>query len=382
MFSIKENIKKWSMICLLSPVGVSLFGQSADIPILPLPKVAVVGEISSEKITYGKLTFGWKGTDFSLYKAVVSEFDQWVVPASGAALEVNCEKMTSVKALRSVLKALELDEKLAEKIGAEGYIIAGGQREYRVIAGNDTGILYGLQSIKQLLRSGYTAADIKVVDWPDFSNRIFFDDISRGPTSTVEFVKEQIRHLSEMKYNGLTFYIEHVVQPLSHPDFAPVNGKFTMEDIREICNYAREYQMEVIGSFQCFGHFENILAVEKYASLGDTPSMIAPLNPDARSFLQTVLGELADTFSSDYFNINCDEVWDLGKSKSAGRVAEIGADRFFADHILFLHQTLGAKGKKIMMWGDMIMKYPHLIDRLPRDIVYLTWNYGGIDYEP
>lgn len=88
------------------------------------------------------------------------------------------------------------------------------------------------------------------------------------------------------------------------------NGKLTMDDVKEICSYAREYQMEIIGSFQCFGHFEKILSLEKYAPLGDTPSMIAPLKPQAQAFLKSVIEELADAFSSDYFNINCDETWD------------------------------------------------------------------------
>lgn len=141
--------------------------------------------------------------------------------------------------------------------------------------------------------------------------------------------------MSELKYNAFTFYIEHVIQPLSYPDFAPENGKLTMDDVKEICSYAREYQMEIIGSFQCFGHFEKILSLEKYAPLGDTPSMIAPLKPQAQAFLKSVIEELADAFSSDYFNINCDETWDLENGKSKEYVRRVGADKFYADHIRF-----------------------------------------------
>ena len=31
----------------------------------------------------------------------------------------------------------------------------------------------------------------------------------------------------------------------------------------------------------------------------------------------------------------------------------------------------------MMMWADMILKYPRTLELLPRDIVLLTWNYDA-----
>ena len=109
--------------------------------------------------------------------------------------------------------------------------------------------------------------------------------------------------------------------------------------------------------------------------------MIAPLKPQAQAFLKSVIEELADAFSSDYFNINCDETWDLENGKSKEYVRRVGADKFYADHIRFLYDVLKAKNKKVMMWGDIIMKYPHLLSELPKDITYLSWNYSGTNYD-
>ena len=156
-----------------------------------------------------------------------------------------------------------------DSIGPEGYLLSKSDSCIHVISKTTKGLLYGIQSAKQLVRGGY-APSVALADWPDYPQRIFFDDISRGPISNVTYIKKQIRDLSELKYNAFTFYIEHVIQPLSYPDFAPENGKLTMDDVKEICSYAREYQMEIIGSFQCFGHFEKILSLEKYADRKST----------------------------------------------------------------------------------------------------------------
>lgn len=352
-----------------------------SLPVLPLPKAVISTEKGNgHKKEYGALSFLWEGVDSLSCLPVVQELRQLGQPTSNNELHIACRVTSSKRALEAFCKEHHLEESYADSIGNEGYLMAKSDGHIRLIAQTPRGLFYGLQTAKQLIRDGYEPP-LCIADWPDYSQRVFFDDISRGPISNVAYIKKQIRDLSELKYNALTFYIEHVVQPLSYPDFAPANGKLTMSDIKEICDYARSYQIEVIGSFQCFGHFENILSLPRYAHLGDTPSMIAPLNPEAQEFLKNVTGELADAFSSPYFNINCDETWDLEKGKSKEYVKKVGADEFYARHIRFLYDLLKAKNKKVMMWGDIIMKYPHLLAKLPKDITFLTWNYSGSNYD-
>ena len=351
------------------------------LPVLPLPKVFIIGENEKKNSKgYGKILFSWQGTDSLAYAHLIEETKQLVQPTNNEKIEISCKLTKSYKELKKFCEKHNLSSNYADSIGKEGYLMTKSDSKIMIVSGSQQGVFYGLQTAKQLLRDRY-AFSISIADWPDHAQRIFFDDISRGPISNIAYIKKQIRDLSELKYNAFTFYIEHVIQPLSYPDFAPINGKLTMKDVKEICEYARSYQMEVIGSFQCFGHFENILSLPQYTSLGDTPSMIAPLNTDAKQFLKTVLNELADTFSSSYFNINCDETWDLEKGKSQEYVQKIGADQFYAEHIRFLYNALKAKNKKVMMWGDIIMKYPNLLTELPKDITFLTWNYGGSNYD-
>lgn len=351
------------------------------LPVLPLPKAIITPEGGNGHAKeYRAISLSWQGVDSLTCLPVVEELRQCTQTASNSELNIACRVSRSPKVIKAFCKEYRLNENYADSIGQEGYLMAKSGNQIRLIAQTPKGLFYGLQTVKQLIRDGYEPA-VCIADWPDFPQRIFFDDISRGPISNVAYIKKQIRDLSELKYNALTFYIEHVIQPLSYPDFAPANGKLTMKDVKEICEYARRYQMEVIGSFQCFGHFENILSLPRYAHLGDTPSMIAPLNPEAQAFLKTVIGELADVFSSSYFNINCDETWYLEKGKSREYVQKVGADQFYARHIRFLYDLLKAKNKKVMMWGDIIMKYPHLLAQLPKDITYLTWNYSGNNYD-
>ncbi|WAC13374.1 glycoside hydrolase family 20 zincin-like fold domain-containing protein [Dyadobacter pollutisoli] len=262
-----------------------------------------------------------------------------------------------------------------DSIGAEGYLLQARSGKITVAANTETGLFYGLQTLRQLTRAGWKQ-ELFIADWPAFATRVIFDDISRGPISTIGYIKKQIERMAELKINYLSFYIEHIVQPLSHPDFAPKDGKLTIPQIRELSAYAEQFHMKLIGSFQSFGHFEKILAVPQYKSMGETGSLISPLDPKARQFLEDVIRELADSFNAPWFNVNCDETFDLNKGKSKAYIDSIGADRFYADHLNFLYGVLKKHNKKMMLWGDVAIQYEKIPEMLPKDVVYLTWEYG------
>ncbi|MBN9381410.1 MAG: family 20 glycosylhydrolase [Chitinophagaceae bacterium] len=263
-----------------------------------------------------------------------------------------------------------------DSLGKEGYLLALQHNTVLIAARTETGLFYGLQSLRQLARSKWDH-ELLIADWPAFAFRGIFDDISRGPISTVAYIKQQIQRMAEIKINYLSFYIEHVVQPLSHPDFAPADGKLTIAEIKELSAYAASFHMQLIGSFQSFGHFEKILSQPRYASLGATNTLINPSDPKAQKFLADVIGELCDAFSAPWFNVNCDETFDLGQGLTKPYVDTLGPAAFYAGHLKFLNQVVRSHGKSMMMWGDFLLQHPETFDLLPPDITYLTWEYGN-----
>jgi hexosaminidase len=265
-----------------------------------------------------------------------------------------------------------------DSIGNEGYVLMAERGKIVIAANTETGLFYGLQTLRQLTRAGWNR-EVFIADWPAFPTRVIFDDISRGPISKLDYIKKQIERMAELKINYLSFYIEHVVQPLSHPDFAPKDGKLTIAQIKELSAYAEKFHMKLIGGFQSFGHFEKILALPQYTSMGETGSLISPLDPKAKQFLTDVIGELCDAFNGPWFNVNCDETFDLNKGKSKTYIDSIGADRFYAYHLNFLYDIIKRHHKKMMLWGDVAIQYEKIPDLLPRDVIYLTWEYGAND---
>lgn len=355
--------------------GVQLDSTAKVFPVLPYPRFAM--EEAGEKTFSGHINLLVTGLDAAgaarlkaHWAAFVSEFK-----SAGSAPQQVVELVFLDKIPASESGFLTKIKPYRDSIGSEGYILQASSGKTIIAANTETGLYYGLQTLRQLTRANY-GRQVFIADWPAFPTRVIFDDISRGPISTLDYIKKQIRRLAELKVNYLSFYIEHVVQPLSHPDFAPANGKLTIPQIKELSAYAAQHHIKLIGGFQSFGHFEKILALPRYKSMGETNSLISPLDSKAKQFLADVIGELCEAFNAPWFNVNCDETFDLNKGKSKAYIDSIGPDRFYADHLTFLYGVLKRHNKKMMLWGDVALQHEKIMDMLPKDVVYLTWEYG------
>jgi hypothetical protein len=249
-------------------------------------------------------------------------------------------------------------------------------------AGMDAaGTFYALQTLKQIVRANTTREtipEVDIIDWPELKYRAWQDDISRGPIPTLDYLKLQVRTLSEYKLNAFTLYTEHVFKLEKHPTISPADG-ITAAEVRELSDYAKKYHVEVIGNFQSFGHFEHILKVPEYSHLGESGWVISPAKEESYKFLSDVYSEVAPAYSSSLFNINCDETGGLGTGASKRLVEQIGIGEVYARHINRIADLLRAYGKTSMMWGDIALAHREIVPKLPKDLVVLSWAYHAAD---
>ncbi|MDQ7817383.1 MAG: glycoside hydrolase family 20 zincin-like fold domain-containing protein [Melioribacteraceae bacterium] len=263
-------------------------------------------------------------------------------------------------------------------IGEEGYLMLVENNKIVISANSNKGLFYGLQTLKQFIKGSIQTKSIPNViikDYPSFKFRGVMDDISRGPIPTLDFMKSQIRRLAELKVNALTHYVEHVVKTKKHPGIAPDDGSLTIEEWKEISEYAKKYFVTVVGSFQSFGHFQNILSNPDYAHLGESGSLISPVKPESYLFLKDIYDEMIPAFDAPFFNVNCDETFDLGKAESKHLVDSIGYDGAYLQHIMKLYKIVKSHGIRMSIWGDILLEYPNLISKIPKDVIIGTWTY-------
>ena len=214
-------------------------------------------------------------------------------------------------------------------------------------------------------------------------------DISRGRVPKLETLLELVEHLADFKINELQLYTEHTFAYRKYKSVRQSWGALTGEEIRKLDARCCELGIDLVPNQNSFGHLRFFLEHPRLKKLAEVskpyedangefirrPSTLAPNHPGTLPFLHGLYDELLPNFSSRFFNVGCDETWDLGRGQSKKLCERFGKGRVYLDFLKKIHREVSARGRRMMFWGDIILKYPRLIKKLPRDIIALNWGY-------
>ena len=242
------------------------------------------------------------------------------------------------------------------------------------------GLCYGVLTMSLLLgQKDVSCCSIK--DYPALPYRGLMLDVSRGKTYKLCELKRIIDILALARYNVFQLYIEHTFAFECHRQIWEGSDPYTREDILEIKEYCRSKGISLQGNLQSFGHAERILTRKEFSHLRES-DMFWTLSPAVQETYE-LLGELYDEymplFDDEYFNVCSDETYDLGSGKSRDLCSSSSAGEVYRDHLLRLHSLASRHSKKIMVFGDIIIKHSELISSMPDDVVYLDWIYDPKD---
>jgi hypothetical protein len=263
----------------------------------------------------------------------------------------------------------------------EGYAITIDRKGVRIEFREATGLGVALATMRQLLRQyDRRLPCLKIRDWPDFARRGVMLDISRGRVPRLETLLELVEHLADFKINEFQLYSEHTFAYRHYQSVWQSWGALTGEEIRKLDARCQQLGIDLVPNQNSFGHLRYFLEHPRLKKLAEVsgpypdysgefvrrPSTLAPDHPGALPFLRGLYDELLPNFSSRFFNVGCDETWDLGRGRSKKLCVAKGQGRVYLDFLKQIHREVSARGKRTMFWGDIILKYPKLIPELAK----------------
>jgi hypothetical protein len=270
---------------------------------------------------------------------------------------------------------------LPQQASSESYALDVRSDEIVCAAKDPAGLFCGLQTLCQLIRAnrqGDTLPCLQIRDWPSLRWRCFQDDMTRGPSSTLDTLKFEASLASYLKLNLMTYYMEYQFAFKNHPNIGPTNGSLTPQDLSALVAYAKPLHLEVLGNQQSFGHFGQILSHPEYAALRETPDVLTPVREETYHFLDDLYSEECPVLTFPWFNICCDETDGLGTGPAKELAASIGVGGVYVRHIRRIHDLLRDKhNKRMMMWGDIILQHPGNLTEIPKDTIMLIWGYDS-----
>jgi hexosaminidase len=242
------------------------------------------------------------------------------------------------------------------------------------------GLFYAVQTLCQLIRANRDGTQLPclvIEDWPALRWRCTQDDLTRGPSSTLDTLRRGVELGASLKLNMWTYYMEYQYAFAKHPDIGPPDGSLEPAELQALVALAKTQHTEVLGNQQSFGHFGWILRKPAYAALGENGSVLCPVNEQTYELLDEMYSDVCPLLPFEMFNVCCDETWGLGEGPSKELAQQIGTGGVYVRHIRRVHDLLKTKyGKRMMMWGDIILQHPDKLDQIPKDTVMLTWGYG------
>jgi len=250
------------------------------------------------------------------------------------------------------------------------------------ITGRDpAGLFYGVQTFKQILcMSGKVIPGTLIRDWPDYTERILMYDFARQQHVRMDFMKEVLTRLAELKYNKFICYLEGRFAFKSHPTIGP-RGAMTPSQVRELESFAKRLHIEIVPHFNCLGHDEILLNNPLYKHLAEDewePAQFCPSNPKALRLIKDLTRDIAQAFSSELFHVGGNGASQLGLChKCAKAVERKGPAALYSRHYLKIFDHLKNLGKKPVMWADELLVHREVAELFPKDVIIYDRHYNG-----
>lgn len=265
----------------------------------------------------------------------------------------------------------------------EGYTLKLEENAVLINAQSAVGAFYAIQTLRQIFENETIVCAV-IEDEPDFAVRGFYHDVTRGKIPTVETLKKLIDKMAYYKLNSLQLYVEHTFEFKEYNDSLQRTGYLTSEELKELDRYCSERFVEFIPSLSTFGHLFELLEKDRYEHLRETeaPDVIAwdnrmahhtidPTKIESFELVKSLIDQYIPCFSSDKFNICCDETFDL----KIGRHKHMDTTKLYVDFVCKIIEYVKSKGKTVMMWADILLQHPDTINSIPEDTILLNWDY-------
>ncbi|MGO8720905.1 MAG: beta-N-acetylhexosaminidase [Acidobacteriaceae bacterium] len=282
-----------------------------------------------------------------------------------------------------------------EQLGEdESYHLEITPTQVRLTAANPLGVLHGLQTFLQLVRTtpqGFSVAVVTIDDQPRFPWRGLMIDVSRH-FMPIPVIERDLDGMEAVKLNVFHWHLSDDqgfrVESKKFPLLQEKGSDglyYTQDQIRQVIEYARDRGIRVVPEFDMPCHTTAWFAAYPQLASGPGPYHIArkmgvlnaamdPTKESTYKFLDAFIGEMAGLFPDAYFHIGGDECngkeWNGNPQIQSfmhkhGLATDAALQAYFTARV----QKLIAKHHKIMEGWDEVLQ-----PGTPKDVVIQSWR--------
>lgn len=213
-------------------------------------------------------------------------------------------------------------------------------------------------------------------------------DCSRNAVLKPERVKELIRYMAKAGMNTLMLYTEDTYEVEGQPYFGYMRGRYSVNELRELDEYAYGYGIEMIPCIQTLGHMGMVLKWQVYDYYKDTDDILCVDKDRTYELIERMIESCRKSFRSKKIHIGMDEAEMIGRGNYYYVYGNSSKTELFLRHLDRVAEICEKYGLEPMFWSDMIFKLVNggnyrgrepvpqeIADRLPKNVTPIYWEY-------
>ena len=298
----------------------------------------------------------------------------------------------------------------------ESYTISVNKKGINIAAASEAGLFYAIQTLIQLTEQNPDKLPfIEIEDSPRFAYRGIHLDVSRHFFS-LDFLKKQIDMMAHYKLNYFHWHLTDGpgwrIEIKQYPELTNIaawrthslwkewwasgrkytnesdpnayGGYYTQEEARELVEYAAKRHITIIPEIEMPGHSEEVLAVYPHLACTGKPYTSSEFcigNEETFVFLENILDEILDIFSSAYIHIGGDEAskehWKkCRKCQERIKKENLKDEAELQSYLIKRIETyLHSKGRELIGWDEI------LEGGLEKSAIVMNWRDEKIGIE-
>jgi hexosaminidase len=372
---------------LLAALAAPAVARTPGLDLVPWPSRVVAG--TGVFAVAGRAAIVLDGADRAALDRLGRQAREIVQAATGLSPALT-------RTRRSGAITLRLLPASADTLLRESYTLIATPDSVVIAAPGEAGLFYGLQTLRQLVRTDGTIPAVAIADGPRFRWRGMHLDVGRH-LFPVAFIERYLDLMARYKLNTFHWHLtedqgwrlqirryprltdvgacrrETIVARNFDPyvgDGTPYCGFYTQDEVRHIVRYAAERHITVVPEIEMPGH--SVAALAAYPELACTPGPFAVMtvwgvsddilcpSETTFAFLENVLTEVMGLFPSTFIHIGGDEApkarWHASPlaqevMRREGLRTEEELQSWFIRRI---ERFLSAHGRRLVGWDEIL----------------------------
>ena len=205
-------------------------------------------------------------------------------------------------------------------------------------------------------------------------------DIAREQSPREDALRSMLESSLEAGYNAVGFYLEHRFAYRNAP-WAEGEGCLQPDVVRKLTAEFRARGLRIIPFLNILGHMEGFISSQggQFLAEGETQGsgQMCPSKPENIAFAEGLIDSALESFHDEWVHLGGDETNKLGQCElCSARAEKIGKDGIYADYFVPMCEKIVRLGKRPCLWGDMLIEYPSMLERLPKETIIFDWHYA------